>query len=149
METYDALLASITPTSGPTRSMLNPATGEPVGEAPVHTLEYLEQVVAAAVAAQPAWAALGHAGRSATLLRAADAVERCAEELAQLLTREQGKPLNGSNARFEVGACVAWLRATASLPLEPETIVDDGETRAELHYKPIGVVGAIGRGTGP
>ncbi|WP_411374616.1 aldehyde dehydrogenase family protein [Arthrobacter sp. MPF02] len=145
METYDALLASISAASGQdSRTILNPATGEPVGEAPVHTLEYVEEAVAEAVATQPAWAALGHGARSAALLKAADAVERSAEELAQLLSREQGKPLNGPNARFEVGACVAWLRATAGLPLEPETIVDDGDTRAELHYKPIGVVAAIG-----
>jgi acyl-CoA reductase-like NAD-dependent aldehyde dehydrogenase len=144
METYDALLASIAPTSGPTRAILDPATGEVVGEAPIHTLEYLEQAVAAAKAAQPAWAALGHDARSAALLNAADAVERSAEELARLLSREQGKPLNGPNARFEVGACAAWLRVAATTPLEPETLVDDGETYAELHYKPIGVVGAIG-----
>jgi phenylacetaldehyde dehydrogenase len=144
LETYDALLASITPTSGPTRTILDPATGEPVGEAPVHTLEDLELAVGTAQAAQPAWAALGHDARSAALLKAADAVERSAEELARLLSREQGKPLNGPNARFEAGACAAWLRATATTELKPETVVDDGETYAELHYKPIGVVGAIG-----
>jgi acyl-CoA reductase-like NAD-dependent aldehyde dehydrogenase len=144
METYDALLASISPTSGTGRTILDPATGEPVGEAPIHTLEYLEKTVADGQAAQPAWAALGHDARSAALLKAADAVERSAEELARLLSREQGKPLNGPNARFEVGACAAWLRVAAATPLEPETLVDDGETYAELHYKPIGVVGAIG-----
>ena len=144
METYDALLASITPASGPTRTILDPATGEAVGEAPVHGIEDLEHAIAAAAAAQPAWAALGHDARSAALLKAADAVERSAEELARLLSREQGKPLNGPNARFEVGACAAWLRAAAATPLDPETVVDDGETRAELHYRPIGVVGAIG-----
>jgi phenylacetaldehyde dehydrogenase len=144
LETYDALLASISPTSGLTRTIFDPATGEPVGEAPIRTLEYLEQTVAGAQAAQPAWAALGHNGRSAALLKAADAVERSAEELARLLSREQGKPLNGPNARFEVGACAAWLRVAATTPIEPETLVDDGETYAELHYKPIGVVGAIG-----
>ncbi len=127
-----------------TRTILNPATGEPVGEAPVHTVEDLEAAVAAAAAAQPAWAALGHDARSAALLKAADAVERSAEELARLLSREQGKPLNGPNARFEVGACAAWLRTTATTELKPETVVDDGETYARLHYKPIGVVGAIG-----
>jgi phenylacetaldehyde dehydrogenase len=78
------------------------------------------------------------------LLNAADAVERSAEELARLLSREQGKPLNGPNARFEVGACAAWLRVAAATVLEPETLVEDGETYAQLHYKPIGVVGAIG-----
>ncbi|MGO4145043.1 aldehyde dehydrogenase family protein [Paenarthrobacter sp. YAF11_1] len=145
METYDALLASITPATGQiSRTILDPATGEAVGEAPVHTVEDLEAAITAATAAQPAWAALGHDARSAALMKAADAVERSAEELAQLLSREQGKPLNGPNARFEVGACAAWLRATAATPLDPETVVDDGETRAELHYRPIGVVGAIG-----
>ena len=144
METYDALLASITPDAGETRTILDPATGTVVGAAPVHTVQDLEQAIAAAEAAQPAWAALGHDARSAALLRAADAVERSAEELARLLSREQGKPLNGPNARFEVGACAAWLRAAAGTPLDPETVVDDGETRAKLHYRPIGVVGAIG-----
>ncbi|HCN21137.1 MAG TPA: aldehyde dehydrogenase, partial [Arthrobacter bacterium] len=117
METYDALLASITPTAGETRTIFDPATGTAVGEAPVHTIDDLERAVAAAQAAQPAWAALGHEGRSAALLKAADAVERSAEELAHLLSREQGKPLNGPNARFEVGACAAWLRAAATIPL--------------------------------
>ena len=107
METYDALLAAITPSSGLTRTILDPATGEPVGEAPVHDVADLERAITAASAAQPAWAALGHDARSAALLRAADAVDRSAEELSQLLSREQGKPLNGPNARFEVGACSA------------------------------------------
>jgi acyl-CoA reductase-like NAD-dependent aldehyde dehydrogenase len=144
LESYDALLASITPDTGETRTILDPATGTAVGEAPVHTVEDLEHAITAAAAAQPAWAALGHEARSAALLKAADAVERSAEELARLLSREQGKPLNGPNARFEVGACAAWLRVAAGTPLEAETVVDDGETRAELHYRPIGVVGAIG-----
>ncbi|UVJ39153.1 aldehyde dehydrogenase family protein [Arthrobacter sp. CJ23] len=144
METFTDLLTSIAPVSGETRTIFDPATGTAVGEAPVHTVEDLEQAVAAATAAQPAWAALGHDARSAALLKAADAVERSAEELARLLSREQGKPLNGPNARFEVGACAAWLRATAATRLDPETVVDDGETYAELHYKPIGIVGAIG-----
>jgi acyl-CoA reductase-like NAD-dependent aldehyde dehydrogenase len=145
METYDALLASITAAPGQdSRTMIDPATGTAVGEAPVHTLEDLEQAIAAAQAAQPEWAARGHDARGAALLKAADAVERSAEELARLLSREQGKPLNGPNARFEVGACATWLRAAATTPLAPETVVDDGETYAELHYRPIGVVGAIG-----
>ena len=51
METYDALLASISPTSGATRTILDPATGEAVGQAPVHTVQDLEQAIAAATAA--------------------------------------------------------------------------------------------------
>ncbi|TFC19749.1 aldehyde dehydrogenase family protein [Cryobacterium algoritolerans] len=144
MDTYDALLATITPKSGPTREILDPATGAVVGLAPVRGVDDLDRAVAAAAAAQPAWAALGHKERIATLIRVADAIDASAEPLAQLLSREQGKPLNGPNARFEVGACSAWLRATAATPLEAEIVIDDGQTHAELHYRPIGVVGAIG-----
>ncbi|MGX5360107.1 aldehyde dehydrogenase family protein [Kocuria sp. KH4] len=137
------LLAVIQPAAGG-RTLLDPATGEVVGRAPEHTVAELDAAVAAARAAQPGWAARGHAERSALLVAAAEAVEASAEALAELLSREQGKPLNGAGARFEVGACAAWLRATAALPLEPEVLVDEDGTHAELHYRPLGVVGAIG-----
>ncbi|MCH8565126.1 aldehyde dehydrogenase family protein [Nesterenkonia sp. LB17] len=126
------------------REILDPATGERVGFAPQATAEDLDAAVARALAAQPGWAATGEDSRRQALHAAADAVEAHAEELARLLSREQGKPLNGPNARFEVGACVAWLRTTADLPLEPEVVVDDESGRAILHYRPLGVVGAIG-----
>lgn len=126
------------------REVVDAATREPIGRAPVHTVEELDAAVARAKAAQPEWDALGHAERSALLNRVADAIDANAEPLARLLSREQGKPLNGPNARFEVGACSAWLRTAAATPLEPEIVVDDGETHAELHYRAIGVVGAIG-----
>ncbi|WP_371306909.1 aldehyde dehydrogenase family protein [Gordonia sp. (in: high G+C Gram-positive bacteria)] len=38
----------------------------------------------------------------------------------------------------------AWMRVSATVPLEPEVLVDDGTVYATLSYKPIGVVGAIG-----
>src|SRR5438067_653150 len=141
--TYQTLLDAIQPSSGG-RPINDPATGERVGRVAEPDVADLDAAIEAARIAQPAWAARGHEERRDLLNRAADAVEAAAEGLAQLLSREQGKPLNGPNARFEVGACSAWLRATAGTPLEPETVVDDGETRAELHYRPIGVVGAIG-----
>src|SRR5690606_38776225 len=121
---YADLLAAVAAGEGG-REILDPATGELVGRAPEHTVADLDAAVAAARAAQPAWAALGHERRSELLDRAADAVEANAEALAELLSREQGKPLNGPNARFEVGACAAWLRATAAFPLEPEVLVDE------------------------
>lgn len=141
--TFEDLLAAVDAgASG--RPIHDPATGELVGHAPQHTVEDLDRAVEKAREAQKAWGRASHADRSAALVAAADAVDAAAEPLAQLLSREQGKPLNGPNARFEVGACSAWLRATAGFELTPETVVDDGETKATLTYKPIGVVGAIG-----
>lgn len=137
------LLDVIEPAEGG-RQIKDPATGEVVGRVAEPSVAELDAAVAAAKAAQPAWAARGHQERRELLNRAADAIEASAEALAELLSREQGKPLNGPNARFEVGACAAWLRATASFELEPETLVDDEGTRAQLFYRPLGVVGAIG-----
>jgi phenylacetaldehyde dehydrogenase len=125
------------------RDVIDPSTGEVFARVPVATPADLEDAINRAEAAQVAWAKLSHAERSDYLNKAADAVEASAEALAVLLSREQGKPLNGPNARFEVGACAGWLRANAAFEVEPEVLVDDDTQRAELHYDPIGVVAAI------
>jgi acyl-CoA reductase-like NAD-dependent aldehyde dehydrogenase len=140
--TYESLLVALSDPGG--REVLDPATGEVVGRVADRSAEDLDRAVACARAAQRAWAARSDADRVDLLLRAADAVETAAEPLAELLSREQGKPLNGPNARFEVGACAAWLRATAATELPGGTVLDDADAHAELHYRPVGVVGAIG-----
>ncbi|MEI4271185.1 aldehyde dehydrogenase family protein [Klenkia sp. LSe6-5] len=140
--TLQQLLDRITDPGG--RPVPDPATGEVVGHVAQGSATDVDDAVARARAAQPAWAARPDAERVELLQRAADAVEAAAESLAELLSREQGKPLNGPNARFEVGACAAWLRATAATELPVETVVDDADEHAELHYRPVGVVGAIG-----
>ncbi|WP_166827215.1 aldehyde dehydrogenase family protein [Brevibacterium limosum] len=142
LSTTAAILAAIENPAG--REILDPATGEVVGRTAEGTPADVDAAVAAARKAQPAWAERSSQERSDLLNQAADAIEASAEALAELLSREQGKPLNGPNARFEVGACAAWLRANAAFELEPEVLVEDGETHAELHYRPVGVVGAVG-----
>ncbi|MBD0855417.1 aldehyde dehydrogenase family protein [Corynebacterium striatum] len=139
--TYEDLLAAITVDEG--REIINPATEEVVGVAPEGSVEELNAAVERAVQAQKSFAKLSDAERCDLLLKAADAIEAAAEPLVELLSREQGKPLNGPNARFEVGACSAWLRATASFESPDYTAVDDDIT-ATVHYRPLGVVGAIG-----
>ncbi|MBK0422505.1 aldehyde dehydrogenase family protein [Leucobacter sp. CSA2] len=145
MSTYEQLLAQVVATAGEgeTREVFDPATGDLIGIAPVQGVAELEAAIDRAEAAQPAWAALSDDERIAYLNRAADAIEAAAEPLAELLSREQGKPLNGPNARFEVGGCVAWTRAAAGTPLPVEVLIDDESGYAEMHYRPIGVVGAI------
>jgi acyl-CoA reductase-like NAD-dependent aldehyde dehydrogenase len=144
MSEYVDLLARVAAPANEGRAIPDPATGETVGHVREQSVADLEAAIAAAKAAQPAWAALGHPKRIELLLAVADRIDAQAEPLAELLSREQGKPLNGPNARFEVGACSAWLRATAATVLEPEVVVDDGQTNAVLTYKALGVVGAIG-----
>jgi acyl-CoA reductase-like NAD-dependent aldehyde dehydrogenase len=144
MTVATSLLDAITVSETEGRAIPDAATRETIGYAPVHTVADLDAAVAAARQAQPAWNALGHAERSRILNAIADDIEASAEELAQLLSREQGKPLDGPNARFEVGACAVWTRTAADTPLEPEVVFEAGDSRAEVHYDALGVVGAIG-----
>lgn len=137
------LLERVQAPDGEGREILDAATREVIGRAPVQTMLELDDAVARAKDAQPEWEALGHEKRSELLLAAADAIDANAEALARLLSREQGKPLNGPNARFEVGACATWLRTNATTVLAPEVLVDDESLHAELIYKAAGVVGAI------
>ena len=142
LTTYENLLAAITVDDG--EPVYNPATGELVGNTKMSTPADVDTAVACARDAQKSWGALSHAERSAYLHKAADAVNASAEALAQVLAREVGKPLNGPNARFEAGACEAWLRANADFELEEEVLVDDDSGKSVMSYVPIGVVGAIG-----
>lgn len=139
------LLAAVSAPEGAGVEVRDPATDEVVGRAPQSTPEDLDAAVERAHAAQRDWAKLSHEERSAHLHRAADAIEANAAALAELLSREQGKPVkNGPNAMFEIGGCVAWTRSAASFPMEPEVVVDDESGRSEVHWVPLGVVGGIG-----
>jgi acyl-CoA reductase-like NAD-dependent aldehyde dehydrogenase len=142
MEAREALLARVSTADGETE-IKDPATGEVIGRHTFGTAADVKAAVDKAAAAQPAWAALTDAERVEYLGRMADAMEAHAEELAYAVSREQGKTMSGIGARYEIQGCVAWLRATAALPLPVEVLVDDGATYAEMHYRPIGVVGAI------
>ncbi|MBC8091232.1 MAG: aldehyde dehydrogenase family protein, partial [Pseudonocardia sp.] len=85
------LLRSVCAPEGQGREIREPATGDVLGRAPVHTVADLDAAITAARAAQPAWASRGHAERSAVLVRIAERLEAAAEPLARLLAREQGK----------------------------------------------------------
>ncbi|SCB14369.1 aldehyde dehydrogenase family protein [Rhizobium multihospitium] len=121
----------------------NPSNGDVVGFMPLASEADLDQAVAAAAAAFKNWSQVSNEDRANACRAVAEKINEHAEELAQLLTREQGKPLNGLGSRFEIGAALAWTRHTAELDLPVEILQDDNEGRVELHRKPIGVVGSI------
>jgi acyl-CoA reductase-like NAD-dependent aldehyde dehydrogenase len=129
--------------TGATFEVINPATGEIAAEVALGSVVDVDAAVAAARAAFPAWAGTPDAKRAAALGRIADLIEENAEELARLITLEQGKPQDGPGAKFEVGGAIGWTRVTAGLSLEPEVLIDNDEERVELHRVPVGVVASI------
>jgi acyl-CoA reductase-like NAD-dependent aldehyde dehydrogenase len=121
----------------------DPATGDVVGECPVATKAELDRAVEAAREAYKSWSQSSDQERKDAVNRIADKVHEHMEELAELLTREQGKPLNGMGSRFELHGAEAWTRYTGTLELPVEVLHDDETGRVELHRKPLGVVGSI------
>ena len=121
----------------------DPGSGQVVGECPVATSEDLDCALNAAREAYKSWSQSGDEDRKAAVGRIADTIHANMEELAELLTREQGKPLNGMGSRFELHGAEAWARHTGSLELPVEVLSDDESGRVELHRKPLGVVGSI------
>jgi acyl-CoA reductase-like NAD-dependent aldehyde dehydrogenase len=121
----------------------NPSTGKVVGLMPLGRVVDLDTAVSAAAKAFETWKCRSENERAEACHRIAALIESNAEELARLLTLEQGKPLNGMGSRFEIGGAVAWTRHTADIELPVEVLQDGIEGRVELHRKPIGVVGSI------
>lgn len=121
--------------------VINPATEEVLALCPRASIAQLNEAVAAAKAAFPAWAAKPLVERRASLLLLADAIADKSSALARLLTQEQGKPL--SEAEAEIGYSVAFIRQLASYDLPVKLIEDNDTRRVEQHRRPLGVVGTI------
>ncbi|MEU7822415.1 aldehyde dehydrogenase family protein [Catellatospora sp. NPDC049133] len=119
----------------------NPATGEVFDHVPRCTADALAGIVARARDALRDWSRRTEADRRRQLLACGAALSRHVDELAGLLTREQGKPLAG--ARAEVALAVDWFRHTAALTLATEPLVDEPTAQIVMDRVPYGVVAAI------
>ncbi len=93
--------------SGATFAVVNPATREPLGAVPQLSPSEVAAAIAAAERALPAWRARPAKERAAILRRWADLMLEHREDLALLMTLEQGKPL--SEARGEIAYAASFL----------------------------------------
>ena len=111
--------------SGATRPVLNPATGETFAEVPEGTAQDARAALQAAQAAQPAWEALTGVQRAAYLSRIAVLIRENAERLARVVVQEQGKPL--VEARGEIGGSAGFFDYFTSFARSPmgEIIASD------------------------
>lgn len=123
--------------------IFNPANMQSLGFAPESDEQEVDRAVQSAVDAQKSWAKRSDQERRDIVQKVAHILEENSEYLAELITREQGKPLSGPGSRFEMQACVGWTQVPASLELNPEVVYEDDERKDTLHRVPLGVVAAI------
>jgi len=127
--------------NGERLEVINPADGQVFARCPKAGRTQLDAAIAAARRAQPAWSERSFAERAAVIAEYTQRVREHRDKLAELLTREQGKPLFESVA--EIDRSAAQADALTGIELRPEVLVDNDRGRIELHYRPLGVVGII------
>src|SRR5919201_3237154 len=127
----------------------NPATGELVGSVETIKPGQVQAVVDDVAEVQPFWAQLSLADRARYLRKVADVLVEEVDEVAQLLTTEQGKPITESYT-MEVVPTIDVLHWCAENG--PKILADEqvrmGQAlflskKAKFTYEPLGVVGII------
>ena len=129
---------------GTTLPVTNPATGEKLGTVPAINAAGTEAAVAAAHAAFPAWAAKTGKERALVLRRWHDLMMANSEDLAVLMTAEQGKPLAESRGEIAYAASfVEWFGEEAKRLYGDVIPGHQADKRILVLRQPVGVVAAI------
>ena len=129
---------------GKTIPVSDPATGESLGAVPSLGVEETRRAIAAAERALPAWRAKTAKERSAVLRRWFELMIENADDLAYLMTREQGKPLAEAKGEITYAASfLEWFAEEAKRvygDVIPQTV---GSRRILVLKQPVGVCAAI------
>jgi len=136
--------AWIDATDGGTLAVTNPASGAVIGTIPSLGLAETRRTIEAAAAAFPAWAARTAKDRATLLRRWHDLMMANADDLAVLMTAEQGKPL--AEAKGEIGyaaSYIEWFAEEAKRLYGDMIPAHQPDKRILVMRQPVGVVAAI------
>jgi acyl-CoA reductase-like NAD-dependent aldehyde dehydrogenase len=124
--------------------VVNPANGELITRIAAAQAEDVDLAVAAAKRAFPGWAATPGAERGRLLLKLADRIEACSDELAHLESLDTGHPVRDSRILDvpRTAACFRYFGGIAD-KIEGKVIPVDAGFLNYVQRKPIGVVGQI------
>ncbi|MFD1557310.1 aldehyde dehydrogenase family protein [Paraburkholderia silviterrae] len=141
MQAYFNLVGGLSASARDFYDVKNPATLDVVAQAPISTVDALDDAVAAANAAARGTWATDLPARKAMLAQCANRIESCSEELANILSLEQGKPL--AAARGEIAIAVRLIRYYAQKDEDKETLRRRASGYVDVVRAPIGTVGLI------
>ncbi|WP_028302452.1 NAD-dependent succinate-semialdehyde dehydrogenase [Oceanospirillum beijerinckii] len=130
--------------NGEVQEIFNPATGEKIGTVPMLGSDETRQAIDAAEAAQKEWAARTAQDRSSVLRRWFELMVENADELARILTMEQGKPLAEAKGEIMYAASfVEWFAEEGKRIYGDIIPTHKPDARLVVIKQPIGVVAAI------
>src|SRR5277367_761109 len=130
--------------SGRTIVVKNPATGEAIGEVPNMGTAETRRAIEAAYAAYPAWRAMLAKERGAILRKLSDLMLANQDDLAVIMTAEQGKPLAESKGEIAYAASfIDWFAEEGKRLYGDVIPTQQSDKRLLVLRQPIGVVAAI------
>ena len=136
--------AFVTAEAGGTFPVVNPATGETIAEVPDMGAAETRRAIAAAHAALPAWRGLLAKERAGLMRRWFDLMMANQEDLAVIMTSEQGKPLAESRGEIAYGASfIEWFAEEAKRVYGDVIPTFAHGRRIVVLKQAIGVVGAV------
>ena len=131
-------------TSGQRFDVTNPATGAVLAAVPLMGETETQAAITAAAAALPAWRARTAKDRSALLMRWHRLIMDNQEDLARLLTLEQGKPLAEARGEIAYGAAfIEWFAEEGKRAYGDVIPAHKAGARLLVLKQPVGVVGTI------
>ncbi|QVM84865.1 NAD-dependent succinate-semialdehyde dehydrogenase [Novosphingobium decolorationis] len=130
--------------SGATLEVTNPGTGEVMGTVPKMGSDETSRAIDAAEAALPAWRAKTAGERSKILRKLYELMMDAQDDLGELLSREQGKPLAEGKGEIAYGASfIEWFGEEAKRAYGDTIPGHASDRRIVVIKQPVGVVGAI------
>jgi len=129
---------------GASFEVVNPATGETIGTVPRMGTTETRRAIAAANAAWPAWRANTAKQRAAILRKWHDLMLEHADDLALILTTEQGKPLAEAKGEIQYAASfLEWFGEEAKRVTGDTIPTPASDKRIVVTKEPVGVCAAI------
>src|SRR5215472_1904815 len=130
--------------SGERFDVTNPATGEVVGSMPDAAQDDVQAAIDAAAAALDDWKALPAIERARVLRRSADVIRERKDEIAAVMTAEQGKPLAEAAGEVDYAASfLEWFGGEAERVYGQVVPAINPANRVLVLRQPVGVVAAI------
>ena len=127
-----------------TVAIANPATGAVIASVPVMGQVETQAAIAAAEAALPAWRALTAKERGAKLRRWFELLNENSDDLALMMTTEQGKPLAEAKGEVTYAASfIEWFAEEAKRVYGDTIPGHQGDKRIMVIKQPVGVTAAI------
>lgn len=126
-----------------TQPIVNPATGETIGQVPLATVQDLDDALAAAERGFAVWRATDVDARGAILRKAAEILRGRAKDIGKLLTLEQGKPVAEASGEVTGAAAILDWSAEEAKRIYGRVLVRPTGQRSIVIKQPVGPVAAF------